>query len=256
MQEQSVWRYISFGTTLRYLQDAQAGWRIHGDIRVLTNLKYFFEYLDELGLVVTRNVANAEKLQELVDEFDEAATNARLTAEQAADLRTRMTSVRKTLTAESQELKAFVTSSKRWEVDRLLHSPGEMFGQGIYSKLDSQAAFDFEEACKCIAFERSTAAGFHIMRGTEAVLRSFYCHFVRQNRLKKERRTWKAMLDKLRARSKPPPKALLDNLDAIRHNFRNPTQHPEEIYTIDRAQDLLGLVIPAINEMVLLIEAE
>jgi hypothetical protein len=254
VQEQSVWRYIGFGTTLRYLQDARQGWRIHGDIQVLSNLKRFFDHLDEFGLAVTRNVANAELLPELMAELDNSNHSAVLTATQAEDLRKRMTTVRKTLAAEARELKAFVTSSKRWDVERLLHSPGEMFGQDVYSKLDAQAAFDFEEACKCIAFERSTAAAFHIMRGTEAVLRSFYCHIIKQSRLAKEQRMWKAMLDKLRARSKPPPKALLDNLDAIRYNFRNPTQHPDEIYTIDRAQDLLGLVIPAINEMVSLIE--
>jgi len=249
VQEQSVWEFIGFGTSLRFLQDVQAGWRIHGDKKVLANLKWFFEDLDEMGLIVTANVAHDEMLGDLRDELAGTGNDARLTDTQATALRTRITAVRKTLMAEAREKKAFVTSPKRWDVERLLYRPGDMFGEGVYEQLEPNAAYDFDEACKCIAFERSTAAAFHIMRGTEAVLRSFYCFIVRQKRLPEHQRMWKPMLDKLRARAKPPPKALLDNLDAIRHNFRNPTQHPDEIYTIDRAQDLLGLAIPVVNQM-------
>jgi hypothetical protein len=46
------------------------------------------------------------------------------------------------------------------------------------------------------------------------------------------------MIASMRARSKPPPAALLDNLDGLRRNFRNPTQHPEKVYDIHEAQDL------------------
>ena len=41
---------------------------------------------------------------------------------------------------------------------------------------------------------------------------------------------------------------LLDLLDRIRDKYRNPTQHPELKYTIDEAQDLLGVCIEAINK--------
>src|SRR6202012_2778908 len=131
----------------------------------------------------------------------------------------------------------------------LLTDPAALFAPGIFHSLDSGSAYDLSEACRCLAFECSTAAAFHMMRGTEATLRHFYCYVVRRSRLPKERRMWGPMVEAMRKRSSPPSKALLDNLDAIRHNFRNPTQHPDAIFSIDQSQDLLGLVIPVINTM-------
>jgi hypothetical protein len=249
MREQSINEYLWFGTVLRYLQDVRQGYEVHGDAFVAANMQRFLDGLARLGLTITANAATNEGVYEILEELNSTEDDARLTSAQAARITKAVTAVRKTLSAEGAEKKAFVTAPKRWDVDRLLTDPGAMFGEGVYEELDSQAAFDFKEACKCIAFECPTAAAFHTMRGTEAVLRSFYCYVVRQKRLAKEKRMWGPMVEKLRSRSQPPPKALLDNLDAIRHNFRNPTQHPDEIYSVDGAQDLLGLVIPAINRM-------
>jgi hypothetical protein len=55
------------------------------------------------------------------------------------------------------------------------------------------------------------------------------------------------MVEHLRKRSDAPPRSLLDGLDNIRHNFRNPTQHPEAIYDIQEAQDLLSLSLDAVG---------
>jgi len=256
MREQSVANYISFGAVLRFLQDAKTGWQIQGDSWVGANVERFLNELDALGLVVTDNLARSEGLHAMRDELAEADADAVLNTAQVQRLQTIIGTVRKTLFAEAREKKAFVTSPKRWDVDKLLTDPRTLFGEGVFDLLDEQARFDFAEATKCLAFERSTAAAFHMMRGTEAVLRSFYCHTVKRGRLSRERQMWGPMVDKLKARSNPPPTALTENLDAIRKNYRNPTQHPEAIYDIDRAQDLLGLVIPVVNQMVRLMNAQ
>lgn len=235
---------------LRFLLDAKAGRRIHGHAHIAHNIEILLEKLEDLGLNVTAKAAAQEGLPELLDELNASEAGATLSSAQASDITKKMEVVRTVLRAESVQKYAFVTSPKRWDVERLLRDPGSLFGEGVFVQLDAIAAYDFEEACKCIAFERSTAAVFHIMRGTEAVLRSFYCNTVKRERLAKDRQMWGPMLDRLQERSKPPPKALLDNLDAIRFNFRNPTQHPDEIHSIDRAQDLLGLAIHVVNDMV------
>jgi hypothetical protein len=51
-------------------------------------------------------------------------------------------------------------------------------------------------------------------------------------------------------RSNNPPVELLDTLDNIRTNFRNPTNHPEKIFEIDKVQDLIFLCVDSINRMV------
>jgi hypothetical protein len=46
-----------------------------------------------------------------------------------------------------------------------------------------------------------------------------------------------------------PSVTLLNHLDHIRSGFRNPTAHPEKIYDIDEAQDLLSICIEVTNRM-------
>ena len=99
-----------------------------------------------------------------------------------------------------------------------------------------------------LAFELPTAAAFHFLRGTEEALRDFYLKSVKRDRIK-EPRMWGPIVSHLRTRKKPPPALLLDNLDSLRSNFRNPTQHPEKVFDLDEAQDLLALAIDSINRM-------
>jgi hypothetical protein len=95
-------------------------------------------------------------------------------------------------------------------------------------------------------FEEATAAAFHLMRGTEAVLRDLYVRWVKRDRIP-EPRMWGLMINHLRKRNSAPPKVLLDHLDGIRTNFRNPTQHPDATYDIHEAQDLFSVCVDAVN---------
>src|SRR5687767_6428536 len=101
---------------------------------------------------------------------------------------------------------------------------------------------------KCIAFERPTAAAFHILRGTEDVLRSYYRRMVRNGRIKSS--MWGAIVQDLRKRGATKAHVTLNNhLDNIRSSFRNPTQHPEAIYDIHEVQDLWAVCIDVVNRM-------
>jgi hypothetical protein len=249
MLEQSISGWIWFGTVLRYLQDAEEGWRIHGETVITGNLKSFLANLDKLGLPVTSSAAGQQGLPKLLAELEDTSPDSRLTKPQAGKLGKLMDSLRLTLDAEAVGKKAFVTSPKRWDVDKLLTDPGSLFSAGALDQFGDHPAIDFREACKCLAFECSTAAAFHMMRGTEAGLRDYYCSVVKQKRLPPKKRMWGPMLQQMASRSKPPPKKILVQLDHIREHYRNPTQHPDEVYDIERAQDLLGLCIPVMNQM-------
>ena len=249
MEEKGLDNYILFGTVLRYLQDAREGWPIKGESRVEGNLKSFLTWVDYLDLRVTSGVAEAQGLPDLLKEM-EGSEAEKLTAEQADALSTAMTTSRTTLEVEAREKKAFVVSPKRWAVDTLLKEPSSLFANNVFGEIGEIARYDFQEACRCLAFERSTAAAFHMLRGTEAVLGEYYCSVVKRERLPAKRRMWFAMVEQMRERRNSPPAEILDTLDQIRSNYRNPTQHAEAIYDIDGAQDLVGICVPAINKMV------
>ena len=58
-----------------------------------------------------------------------------------------------------------------------------LFAPNVLNSLPPIAQFDFGEAGKCIAFERPTAAAFHILRATEGVLRFYYIRMIRHGRI-------------------------------------------------------------------------
>ncbi len=60
---------------------------------------------------------------------------------------------------------------------------------------------------------------------------------------------WGTMTDQLRGR-KEVSKPLLDVLDNIRINFRNPTTHPKKVYDLNEVQDLFNLCCDSINRIV------
>jgi hypothetical protein len=110
-----------------------------------------------------------------------------------------------------------------------------------------EAASDFNEAGKCLLFDTPTAAGFHLLRATEAVIRKYY-KVVTGVEPKRKFRNWGAYIKRLKecnANGK-----ITGYLDHIRENYRNPILHPEENLTADDAQVLFGVCVSAIYMMV------
>jgi hypothetical protein len=245
MEQQLIGTYVHLGASHRYLEDSQQGWEVHGPSHVLSNLTGYLRMLDQLGLPVTKKGTSYVGLAGIKTELEKLPEKAALDSAQALKLREAMKELRITLYSESSGKEAFVVTDKRYEVKKLLHAPAELLPPGLFEALDELTRYDIEEAGRCVAFERPTAAAFHLMRATEATLRRLYCAKVKRGR--KKPLLWGSMVDHLRQRSDSPPRPLLDGLDNIRHNFRNPTQHPDAIYDIQEAQDLLALALDAIG---------
>ncbi len=255
MRQVSILEYYWFGTCVRYLHDAQEGFRVHNDERggwfVLSNLQRYLEYLVSLDLHVTRRASAT--LREQMGELKTTHDDATLTSDQAKRLAAEMTKVRHTLEAEIEGSTAYVLSPMRMETSRLMHSVQDLLAPGVFPSLPSIAQYDLAEAGKCTALELPTAAAFHLIRATEASLRAFYLRMSKRGRVQL---MWGPMLQDLRKRKAAKPHGvLLDHLDNIRRSFRNPTQHPEHIYDVQQVQDLWGVCIDAINRMAVVLKA-
>lgn len=156
-----------------------------------------------------------------------------------------------TLHAELESQVMYILQDRRFDTEKLMNSAQHLLGAGVYVQLPSGCVSDFEEACRSVAFGLPTAAAFHLMRCVEGALRHSYQSVVRRNRLPKHKMMWYAMTRALEARQRGSiPQELVDTLDRIRVQHRNPTQHPDKVYDLDQAQDLLGLSIDALNRMV------
>lgn len=246
MQSKSISNYIYLGLSWRFLQDAKAPLPIHGDRNILNNIEVLLGRLDNYGLVVTKRAAS--DLITFRDTLKELETNAVLTAEQATSLNNIMYLLQSTLLAEAGGKLAYIVTDKRLDVNKLLENPKDLLAPNVFDALCEIARYDISAAGRCIAFEQPTSAAFHILRGTEKVLRTFYIGIVRRGRVSPL--LWGPMTGSLRRRRSSPPLVLLNNLDNIRLSFRNPTLHPEKIYDIQEVQDLFSLCIDVINRMV------
>jgi hypothetical protein len=248
MKAESILTYYSFGTCVRCVEDVSDGYPIHNIEErrfALANLKRVLEYVDTLDLKVSARAAF--KLRKIESELDAKEKDALLNAETPKRLSDEVTSFRSTLEAELSGLEAYVIGPKRIDVRRLMDDVPSLFAPGVFTQLDDVAKVDLSEAGKCIAFERSTAAAFHLLRGTESVLRNLYIRNAKRNRVSL---MWGPMVQDLKNRKAlKADESLINNLDDIRLHFRNPTQHPEKTYDIEEAQDLWGRCVDAINRM-------
>lgn len=157
-----------------------------------------------------------------------------------------------TLLGEIRLFEAYVVTPKRIDVAKLVDDVPALFSPGIFERLPEIAKNDFNEAGKCIAFMRSTAAAFHILRGTEAVLRDFYCRLIIRNRIKLL--LWHDVIEDLRNhKSTCKYEGLYVHLDNIRFEDRNPTQHPEKIWDINEVQNLWNICVEAIERMIVIL---
>ena len=222
-----------------------AGVLIHGPSFVLDNIKRVLKKLDDFNLAVTLRAAN--DLQELQNELMQLPPDAKLSDVDATRLKRIMNDLQRTLSAEGIGNIAYIVTDKRLSIKKLLESPGQLFAPGVFDLLPPVAVYDFKEAAMCIAFERPTAAAFHLLRGTEDVLRTLYRSVVKRSRISPL--LWGLIVEALRKR-RTPPVELFGALDHIRLSFRNPTQHPEKIYDIQEAQDLFSLCVDVTNRMV------
>lgn len=104
---------------------------------------------------------------------------------------------------------------------------------------------DLDQAGKCMAFDVPTAAAFHLLRGTEAVIREYYLAVVPgPKQASPKMRNWGTYIRLLKNHDGDPKVIAL--LTHMKDMYRNPVIHPEEIYDDQRVQVLFGLCVSAI----------
>lgn len=112
--------------------------------------------------------------------------------------------------------------------------------------IPDNAKKDFREAGRCLAFELPTAAGFHTMRATEAVLRKYY-KLVTGKDAEASNLDWGTCTQELK-KSNADKKVVL-HVDQIRDLHRNPLMHPQDYLDMKQALGLFDISKSAINAM-------
>jgi len=239
-------KHLTLGMSFRAIIDAKENNMVHGDKGIIIFIDTFLSLLESNKLYVTSKASF--QLKEFVDELKKASSSHVLSKKEAKELNEIIERIKMTFLAESGTQDFFSITEKRIETSKLLDNVEALMAPNIFHSLPDIAQYDFKEAGKCIVFDRPTAAAFHILRGTESTLRQYYCSIVKRKRINSL--MWGPILNHLKERKlNKPPAPLLDHLDNIRRNFRNPTQHPEKIYDIDEVQDLFNICVDVVNRM-------
>lgn len=156
------------------------------------------------------------------------------------------------LQAELQVMSAYYASQKAlYSTPDLVDRAEIIFPKEVRDKVSEDAINDVRQAGKCLAFDVPTAAGFHILRATEDIIREYYGLVVGTLPAKKSR-NWGVYIKGLRAHG--ADQKIVAALEQVKDMHRNPIMHPEVVLTTDEAISLFGIAQGIIVAMVLDIE--
>ena len=247
MKKKNIKDFVDFGRSINYLRFIQVDALNNGRSMVKYALETSITSVDELDLIVTANLRGFLALREYKEKFDEKNSDYLVSNEDIQEISSLMHHIKEVIDAELQGKNVFVITEKRMKVPKLLDDIKKLFATDVFINLPDLPRFDFTESGKCIAFERPTAGAFHILRGMEGIMRWLHDKLTNSSGCSYN---WGPIINNLKKLSNPPPNEILDQSDAIRLNYRNPTAHPELTYTIDDIQDLLSECIAVVNRIV------
>jgi len=240
-----AYAYIQIGLAIRLLRNVTSSYNAKIPRETLDTLT---SKLQRAGFEVSLAAMQSATFGSMEEKLRALKDDETLSSELASTLADQSEILENVVFAEAITKRIYVLPTRRFSTEYLLTAPRNLLKDGAFDKLEEIAKTDFASSCRCILFGEATAAAFHILRATESVLKTYYYHHRRQNRLPKP--MWGPMVDQLKAKTKnKPPASLLASLDLIRTAYRNPTQHPEAVYEIDSAQDLFGVCLDVIGKM-------
>lgn len=136
----------------------------------------------------------------------------------------------------------------------LIENAYECFSAELRDVIPEAALKEFDIAGRALAFGLGTAAGVHMLRAIELVLKKYYELFSGTTVTKSER-SYSIYLKKLASMAEEegtmarPDKRLLQMLAQIKEHYRNPLTNPDSSITIEQATSLFGLATAAITLM-------
>jgi hypothetical protein len=173
--------------------------------------------------------------------------NRDITPFEAYNVTSSLTTFETILQAQLQSLSTYFVSRQLAYETSLLIEEGDKLLPDSAREDAKDAIPDLQQAGKCLAFDIPTAAGFHIIRATESVIRKYYAAVIGRPP-KPKMRNWGTYIKNLQTANADT--RVTGFLVHIKDTYRNPVLHPEETLSQEDAQVLLGACVSAIVLMV------
>lgn len=162
------------------------------------------------------------------------------------------------LSAELQTLATYHPEQKGiYSTPQLIEEAENILPSAVLEKMGSNVVEEIQQSGRCLAFDNSTASGFHILRATEAVLHQYYIS-VCKPKSKTKLDNWGAYIGALHKLSgnttvkqdvRDDVSKVIALLQQIKDQDRNLIMHPEIVLTPDEAFTLFEIGKGAIIAM-------
>lgn len=256
MQRLNCYSFFQLGTALKPLETIEEGKELQSvsyDIYLARIWLEWFLANNLVAITFSKDSANnlltvlRNYVPGVVSELSQEKSAYVLTGIDTNSIRNALRAFQIVLQTELGKMDTYFVSQKGiYSTSDLIERADNVLPFEILQLLPEPIVTDLQQAGRCLAFDLSTAAGFHIMRAVEAVLRDYYYPAFVQKKAKG--RTWAAYIRDLDDSDADPK--VISILDQIRSLHRNPTIHPEEVLTINQAMTLFAIAQSAIVSMV------
>ena len=181
---------------------------------------------------------------------NDLAREAPITAYEVFNIVTNLQTFETVLAAEYALKDTFVVSRKGiFSTTELIERSEFMFSDDV-RKLLPDIIRDIHDAGKCIAFELSTAAAFHLYRATEAAAKQYILKVRGTQVTEKERRFGLGGYAKIMVELRVDER-ISNAVSQLTKLHRNPAIHPEHHLSSDEVIAILGIVQSVIQVMAL-----
>jgi hypothetical protein len=243
-----AYNYYLLASHLRPLNGLKPGQRLSGDrttIEILVHVKIglLLFLIPENAKHLPSSYAKAQMMSSYLDEnlikmngeeWDEALEESKLNGIQSM-----LKSFETLLGNELGRAPLFLCDEEmlgNLSIDKLLAGAHKGYPEKYRIHLPSACQIEIDEAGKCLVFERATAAGFHILRSVEVMVRHYLSLVPGFTMPALNRQNWGEYISLLKANNANV--AVHDTLDSIRKNHRNPLMHPEDTLDMHEAVSL------------------
>jgi len=154
---------------------------------------------------------------------------------------------------ESQRVSVFSIEPKGiYDTEALIDHAEDSLPSDVVQRLDRQAVYDIKQAGKCLAFNTPTAAGMHILKAVESLIREYHGRLTGKT-LPVKSRNWGAYIRDIN--NNGGDKQVTGYLQHIKDFYRNPILHPEVTLTPEQSQSLFNAALSAIVQLDAAIQA-
>jgi hypothetical protein len=265
MQRVNLPTFYSFGGAIRMLRPINTSDKIT-DRAIILNMystKVWLSRFNEAtsGIAFPHSREAAEALIGLIDQYvtklDEslAAKDSESTFQHhyLVKLKAAIKDFELLFDRESRRASVFAVTPKGiYDIQDLIERAQDSLPPDVKGRLDVQATYDIQQAGKCLAFDINTAAGIHILKAVESLIRAYHAK-VTGKTLTVKSRNWGAHIRDLN--NAGADQRVTSYLQHIKDFYRNPIMHPEVVLTPDEAFSLFNASLSAIVQLDAAIQA-